>query len=84
MARLEYVGAALREQCRSTGLKTLCWVDALAGFGRPAEAVRLFVSSALPLSDVPDLMVRRAEAAYDWRFFCHLSMWRHSYEDREA
>lgn len=81
VARLEYVGSTFREQHRLTGLKTLCQVDVLAGCGRPAEAVDLFVQSALPLSDNPDAMIRRAEAAYDWTFFCHLSMWRHSYKD---
>ncbi|VVC28916.1 Hypothetical protein CINCED_3A014042 [Cinara cedri] len=81
VARLEYVGSTFKEQCRLAGLKVLCKVDVLAEFGYSAEAVDLFVSAALPLSDNPDLMIRKAEAAYDWRFFCHLSMWRHSYKD---
>lgn len=80
VARLEYVGSTFNEQCRLDGLKTLCKVDVLAGFGYSAEAVDLFVST-LPLSMNPDLMIRKAEAAYDWRFFCHLSMWRYSYKD---
>lgn len=80
VARLEYVGSTFREQDRLAGLKTLCRVDALAGLGHSAEAVDAFVS-ALPLSANPDLMIRRAEAAYDWKFFCHLSMWRHSYKE---
>jgi len=80
VARLEYVGSTFNEQCRLDGLKTLCKVDVLAGFGYSAEAVDLFVST-LPLSTNPDLMIRKAEAAYDWRFFCHLSMWRYSYKD---
>jgi len=81
VARLEYVGSTFGDPCRLTGLKVLCKVDVLSGFGYPAEAVHLFVSTALPLSDDPDLMIRRAEAAYDWKFFCHLSMWRNSYND---
>lgn len=81
VARLEYVGSTFRDPCRLTGLKVLCKVDVLSGFGYPAEAVHLFVSTALPLSNDPDLMIRRAEAAYDWKFFCHLSMWRYSYND---
>lgn len=80
VARLEYVGSTLKEQCQLTGLKTLCKVDVLAGFGHSAEAVDLFVST-LPMSNNPGLMIRKAEAAYDWKFFCHLSMWRHSYKD---
>lgn len=80
VARLEYVGSTFKEQCRLDGLKTLCKVDVLAGFGYSAEAVDLFVS-ILPLSKNPDLMIRKAEAAYDWKFFCHLSMWRYSYKD---
>ncbi|KAL4144067.1 hypothetical protein QTP88_006299 [Uroleucon formosanum] len=80
VARLEYVGSTFNEQGRLDGLKTLCKVDVLAGFGYSAEAVDLFVST-LPLSMNPDLMIRKAEAAYDWRFFCHLSMWRYSYKD---
>ncbi|XP_050426959.1 uncharacterized protein LOC126837175 [Adelges cooleyi] len=80
VARLEFVGSTFKEQYRLTGLKTLCKVDALAGFGRSAEAVDLFVS-VLSLSKNPDLMVRKAEAVYDWKFFCHLCMWRHSYKD---
>ncbi|XP_025205933.1 uncharacterized protein PF11_0213-like [Melanaphis sacchari] len=80
VARLEYVGCTFKEQCRLNGLKTLCKVDVLASFGYSAEAVDLFVST-LPLSKNPDLMIRKAEAAYDWKFFCHLSMWRHSYKD---
>lgn len=80
VARLEYVGSTFREPCRLAGLKTLCEVEALAGAGRHAEAVNLFVS-ALPLSKSPEVMIRKAEAAYDWEFFCHLSMWRHSYKD---
>jgi len=80
VARLEYVGSTFNEQCRLDGLKTLCKVDVLAGFGYSAEAVDLFVST-LPLSMNPELMIRKAEAAYDWRFFCHLSMWRYSYKD---
>lgn len=81
VARLEYVGSTFRESRRLAGLKALCKVDVLAGFGHPAEAVDIFVQSALPLSDNPDLMIRKAEAAYDWKFFCHLSMWRHSYKE---
>jgi len=81
VARLEYVGSAFGTRRRLPGLKTLCRVDVLASLGRSAEAVDLFVSAALPLSDDPDLMARRAEAAYDWTFFCHLCMWRHSYKD---
>lgn len=80
VARLEYVGSTLKEHCQLAGLKTLCKVDVLAGFGHSAEAVDLFVS-VLPMSDNPGLMIRKAEAAYDWKFFCHLSMWRHSYKD---
>lgn len=80
VARLEYVGSTFDEQGRLDGLKTLCKVDVLAGFGYSAEAVDLFVS-ILPLSKNPDIMIRKAEAAYDWRFFCHLSMWRYSYKD---
>lgn len=80
VARLEYVGSTFKEQCRLDGLKTLCKVDVLAGFGYSAEAVDLFVST-LPLSKNPDIMIRKAEAAYDWKFFCHLSMWRYSYKD---
>ncbi|XP_050528758.1 uncharacterized protein LOC126898589 [Daktulosphaira vitifoliae] len=80
VARLEFVGSTFKEQYRLTGLKALCKVDVLAGFGRSAEAVDLFVS-LLPLSKNPDLMVRKAEAVYDWKFFCHLCMWRHSYKD---
>lgn len=81
VARLKYVGSTFKEQYRLTGLKILCKVDVLAEFGYSAEAVDLFVSAALSLSDNPDLMIRKAEAAYDWKFFCHLSMWRHSYKD---
>lgn len=81
VARLEYVGSAFGARRRLPGLKTLCRVDVLAGLERSAEAVDLFVSAALPLSDEPDLMARRAEAAYDWTFFCHLCMRRHSYDD---
>lgn len=81
VARLEYVGSTFREPCRLAGLKILCKVDVLAGFGHPAEAVDLFVQSALPLSENAELMIRKAEAAYDWKFFCHLSMWRHSYKE---
>lgn len=80
VARLEYVGSTLKEQCELAGLKTLCKVDVLAGFGHTAEAVDLFVS-ILPMSNNPGLMIRKAEAAYDWKFFCHLSMWRYSYKD---
>jgi len=80
VARLEYVGSTFNEQGRLDGLKTLCKVDVLAGFGYSAEAVDLFVS-ILPLSKNPDIMIQKAEAAYDWRFFCHLSMWRYSYKD---
>lgn len=80
VARLEYVGSTFKEQFRLAGLKTLCKVDVLAGFGHSAEAVDLFVT-ALPLSKNPELMIRKAETAYDWKFFCHLSMWRHSYKD---
>jgi hypothetical protein len=80
VARLEYVGSTFKEQYRLDGLKTLCKVDVLAGFGYSAEAVDLFVST-LPLSKNPDLMIRKAEAVYDWKFFCHLSLWRYSYKD---
>lgn len=80
VARLEYVGSTLKDQCRLAGLKTLCKVDVLAGFGHSAEAVDLFLST-LPMSKNPELMIRKAEAAYDWKFFCHLSMWRHSYKE---
>lgn len=80
MARLEYVGSTFPEQSRLAGLKTLCKVDVLAGLGRSSEAVDLFVST-LPLSNDPDLMIRKAKAAYDWKFYCHLSVWRHSYKD---
>lgn len=80
VARLEYVGSTFKEQFRLAGLKTLCKVDVLAGFGHSAEAVDLFVT-ALQYSKNPELMIRKAEAAYDWKFFCHLSMWRHSYKD---
>lgn len=79
VARLQYVGGAFKGQCRPACLKALCEVDVLAGCGRSAEAVRLFVST-LPFSDDPELTIRKAEAAYDWRFFCHLFMWRYSYE----
>lgn len=81
VARLEYVGGTFGEHCRLAGLKILCKVDVLAEFGYPAEAVDLFVSHALPLSNNPERMIRKAEAAYDWKFFCHLSMWRHSYKE---
>lgn len=81
VARLEYVGSTFGEQCRLAGLKILCKVDVLAEFGYSAEAVDLFVSDVLPLSNNPERMIRKAEAAYDWKFFCHLSMWRHSYKD---
>jgi len=81
VARLEYVGSTFDERCRLTGLKTLCKVDVLAGLGHSAEAVDLFVSAVLPFSNNPDLMIHKAEAAYDWKFFCHLCMWRHSYKD---
>lgn len=79
VARLQYVGGAFKGPCRPACLKMLCEVDVLAGSGRSAEAVRLFVST-LTFSDDPELTIRKAEAAYDWRFFCHLFMWRYSYE----
>lgn len=78
--RLEYVGSTFTEQSRLAGLKTLCKVDVLARLGHSAEAVDLFVST-LPLSNNPDLMIQKAKAAYDWKFYCHLSIWRHSYRD---
>lgn len=78
--RLEYVGSTFTEHSRLAGLKTLCKVDVLARLGHSAEAVDLFVST-LPLSNNPDLMIHRAKAAYDWKFYCHLSIWHHSYRD---
>ncbi|XP_025407916.1 uncharacterized protein LOC112681816 [Sipha flava] len=79
-ARLEYVGSTFTEQNQLIGLKTLCKVDVLARLGHSAEAVDLFVST-LPLSNNPDLMIQKAKAAYDWKFYCHLSIWHHSYRD---